>query len=385
MRIISLLEDYRKIRDSEVVDLGPHQINKSEPFPSGVIKTLDVNFDKPLSPMLRERFIFCSSWLNAYLSQDWLSLDEINKWDKNSRIVEWIDLRRENSYPGEPLEDLQPRDISIFAINPHEPEEIYLTWDGDSEEPRLWHYFGAEFYTFNSFERFLLYINKIIGDEKMPKILVVEDDEKIIRILKIQLEHQQFDITIENDGIEAMNNVDKNRDVYDLIILDLGLPGMSGNRLCKNIRKISETPIIVLSARNSVEEKVELLQNGASDYITKPFDMNELSARIQVNIRKQKKENLTYKDIDINVANYTAKISNEQISLSKTEFELLKILVEHSEEVVTRDQIIEKLWGWDASDNLLDSTMKKLRQKIPENYIKTMRGIGYILKYEDKN
>ena len=93
------------------------------------------------------------------------SLDEINKWDKNSRIVEWIDLRRENSYPGEPLEDLQPRDISIFAINPHEPEEIYLTWDGDSEEPRLWHYFGAEFYTFNSFERFLLYINKIIGDE----------------------------------------------------------------------------------------------------------------------------------------------------------------------------------------------------------------------------
>jgi two-component system, OmpR family, response regulator ArlR len=228
-------------------------------------------------------------------------------------------------------------------------------------------------------------LNKIIGDEKMPKILVVEDDEKIIRILKIQLEHQQFDITIENDGIEAMNNVDKNRDVYDLIILDLGLPGMSGNRLCKNIRKISETPIIVLSARNSVEEKVELLQNGASDYITKPFDMNELSARIQVNIRKQKRENLTYKDIDINVANYTAKISNEQISLSKTEFELLKILVEHSEEIVTRDQIIEKLWGWDASDNLLDSTMKKLRQKIPENYIKTMRGIGYILKYEDKN
>ena len=228
-------------------------------------------------------------------------------------------------------------------------------------------------------------LNKVIEDGIMSKILVVEDDEKIIRILKIQLEHQQFDITIENDGIEAMNNVDKNRDVYDLIILDLGLPGMSGNRLCKNIRKISETPIIVLSARNSVEEKVELLQNGASDYITKPFDMNELSARIQVNIRKQKRENLTYKDIDINVANYTAKISNEQISLSKTEFELLKILVEHSEEIVTRDQIIEKLWGWDASDNLLDSTMKKLRQKIPENYIKTMRGIGYILKYEDKN
>ena len=226
-------------------------------------------------------------------------------------------------------------------------------------------------------------LNKVIEDGIMSKILVVEDDEKIIRILKIQLEHQQFDITIEKDGIEAMNNVDKNRDVYDLIILDLGLPGMSGNKLCKNIRKISETPIIVLSARNSVEEKVELLQNGAGDYITKPFDISELSARILVNIRKQKKENLIYKDIDINVDNYTVKISNELVSLSKTEFELLKILVEYKEEIVTRDQIIEKLCGWDASDNLLDSTMKKLRQKIPENYIKTMRGIGYILKYEN--
>ena len=226
-------------------------------------------------------------------------------------------------------------------------------------------------------------LNKVIEDGIMSKILVVEDDEKIIRILKIQLEHQQFDITIEKDGIEAMNNVDKNRDVYDLIILDLGLPGMSENKLCKNIRKISETPIIVLSARNSVEEKVELLQNGAGDYITKPFDISELSARILVNIRKQKKENLIYKDIDINVDNYTVKISNELVSLSKTEFELLKILVEYKEEIVTRDQIIEKLWGWDASDNLLDSTMKKLRQKIPENYIKTMRGIGYILKYEN--
>ena len=165
-------------------------------------------------------------------------------------------------------------------------------------------------------------LNKVIEDGIMSKILVVEDDEKIIRILKIQLEHQQFDITIEKDGIEAMNNVDKNRDVYDLIILDLGLPGMSGNKLCKNIRKISETPIIVLSARNSVEEKVELLQNGAGDYITKPFDISELSARILVNIRKQKKENLIYKDIDINVDNYTVKISNELVSLSKTEFEM---------------------------------------------------------------
>ena len=218
----------------------------------------------------------------------------------------------------------------------------------------------------------------------MPKILVVEDDEKLIRILKVQLEYRKYEVFVEENGIDALNHIDKNRELYDLIILDLGLPGMSGNKLCKKIKNISEVPIIILSARNSVEEKVELLQNGANDYITKPFDIEELNARINVNIRKEKNETLTYEKIYLNLDNYTVKVFDEMISLSKTEFELLKILVEHSEEIVTRNQIIEKIWGWDASDNLLDSTMKKLRQKIPYNFIKTIRGIGYILKDENK-
>ena len=218
----------------------------------------------------------------------------------------------------------------------------------------------------------------------MPKILVVEDDEKLIRILKVQLEYRKYEVFVEENGIDALNHIDKNRELYDLIILDLGLPGMSGNKLCKKIKNISEVPIIILSARNSVEEKVELLQNGANDYITKPFDIEELNARINVNIRKEKNETLTYEKIYLNLDNYTVKVFDEMISLSRTEFELLKILVEHSEEIVTRNQIIEKIWGWDASDNLLDSTMKKLRQKIPYNFIKTIRGIGYILKDENK-
>ncbi len=218
----------------------------------------------------------------------------------------------------------------------------------------------------------------------MPKILVVEDDEKLIRILKVQLEYRKYEVFVEENGIDALNHIDKNRELYDLIILDLGLPGMSGNKLCKKIKNISEVPIIILSARNSVEEKVELLQSGANDYITKPFDIEELNARINVNIRKEKNETLTYEKIYLNLDNYTVKVFDEMISLSRTEFELLKILVEHSEEIVTRNQIIEKIWGWDASDNLLDSTMKKLRQKITYNFIKTIRGIGYILKDENK-
>ena len=135
----------------------------------------------------------------------------------------------------------------------------------------------------------------------MPKILVVEDDEKLIRILKVQLEYRKYEVFVEENGIDALNHIDKNRELYDLIILDLGLPGMSGNKLCKKIKNISEVPIIILSARNSVEEKVELLQSGANDYITKPFDIEELNARINVNIRKEKNETLTYEKIYLNL------------------------------------------------------------------------------------
>ena len=121
----------------------------------------------------------------------------------------------------------------------------------------------------------------------MGRILVIEDDEKLVRILKLQLEHQKYEVNVEKDGIDALNNIDRRREYYDLVTLDLSLPGMEGNRLCRQIRKISDVPIIVLSARSSVEEKVELLKSGANDYVTKPFDIQELIARIEVNIRKE--------------------------------------------------------------------------------------------------
>ena len=218
----------------------------------------------------------------------------------------------------------------------------------------------------------------------MKKILVIEDEEKLVRILKLQLEHQKYEVTVERDGIDALNNIDRHRDYYDLITLDLSLPGMEGNKLCKYIRKISDVPIIVLSARSSVEEKVELLKSGANDYVTKPFDINELLARIEVNIRKNKIVEISYKDIVLNLDNYEVKIDGKEILFSKTEYELLKLLLENSEKIVTRDKIAEKIWGWETSDNLIDSTMKKLRQKIGKNIIKTMRGIGYKLENEEE-
>ena len=214
----------------------------------------------------------------------------------------------------------------------------------------------------------------------MGKILIVEDEKKISRILKLQLERKNHKITIIENGIDALNEIHKKRDFYDLMLLDLGLPSMEGNEVSKNVRKISKVPIIVVSAKNNVEEKVDLLKSGASDYVTKPFDFLELEARININIRKEKISQITYKTLTLNLQNYSLYLENVPILLTKTEFELVKLLIENKEEIVLRDKIIEKIWGWEASDNLLDSTIKKIRQKLGKEKIKTVRGIGYILK-----
>ena len=214
----------------------------------------------------------------------------------------------------------------------------------------------------------------------MGKILIVEDDKKISRILKLQLERKNHEITIIENGIDALNEIGRKRDFYDLILLDLGLPSMEGNEVCKNVRKISKVPIIVVSAKNNIEEKVELLKSGASDYVTKPFDFLELEARININIRKEKKSQIIYKTLKLNMENYSASLEDIPILFTKTEFELVKLLIEKKEEIVLRDKIVEKIWGWEASDNLLDSTIKKIRQKLGKEKIKTVRGIGYVLK-----
>ena len=214
----------------------------------------------------------------------------------------------------------------------------------------------------------------------MGKILIVEDDKKISRILKLQLERKNHEITIIENGIDALNEINGKREFYDLILLDLGLPSMEGNEVCKNVRKISKVPIIVVSAKNNIEEKVELLKSGASDYVTKPFDFLELEARININIRKEKISQIIYKTLKLNMENYSASLEDTPILLTKTEFELVKLLIENKEEIVLRDKIVEKIWGWEASDNLLDTTIKKIRQKIGKEKIKTVRGIGYILK-----
>ena len=213
----------------------------------------------------------------------------------------------------------------------------------------------------------------------MSNILIVEDDEKLAKILKIQLEHEGFHAENSYTGLDAIERIE-NHEKFDLILLDLGLPDLEGNRVCKNISSVSTIPIIVVSARNAIEEKVDLLAIGAVDYVTKPFDMLELSARIRVHLKKDALLILKYDDLEMDVSNYVMKKDGVILNLSRTEFDLLKLFLLNKETLLKRERIISDIWGWNASSNLLDVTIKNLRQKLGREYIQTIRGIGYSLK-----
>ena len=217
----------------------------------------------------------------------------------------------------------------------------------------------------------------------MPKILIVEDDEKLAKILKIQLEHRGFQVENAYTGLEAVEKAENSKDI-DLILLDLGLPDIEGNRVCKTISSAVHVPIIVVSARSHIEDKVELLTIGAVDYVTKPYDILELEARIKIHLKKDFSEILKYADLELDTVSFTFAKSGILIALSKTEFDMMKLFLENQNIVLKRERIIDEIWGWNASSNLLDVTMKNLRQKLGKDYIITVRGIGYSLKREQQ-
>ena len=217
----------------------------------------------------------------------------------------------------------------------------------------------------------------------MPKILVVEDDEKLAKILKIQLEHKGFQVENAYTGLEAVEKAENDQSI-DLILLDLGLPDIEGNRVCKSISSATRIPIIVVSARSHIEDKVELLTIGAVDYVTKPYDILELEDRIKIHLKKDFSDILKYGDLEMNINNFTLTKAGIPVSLSKTEFDMMKLFLENQNILLKREKIINEIWGWNASSNLLDVTMKNLRQKLGKDYIITVRGIGYSLKREQQ-
>ncbi|MBP1224465.1 response regulator transcription factor [Flavobacterium sp. 1355] len=215
-------------------------------------------------------------------------------------------------------------------------------------------------------------------------ILIVEDELGIIQFLQQGLKEEGYLVTTANDGSKGFELVQNQQ--FDLILLDWMLPKINGLDLCKAIRvKDKTTPIIFLTARDTIQETIEGLKAGANDYIKKPFSFEELVERIKVHFRNLKvPETLSLGTITIDSSKHIVLKNEEEVALTQREFELLKYLIQNKGKVCTRNQILRDVWGinfeYDTGviDVFMNAIRKKLNLKIEEDYIKTIRGIGYI-------
>lgn len=220
----------------------------------------------------------------------------------------------------------------------------------------------------------------------MKKILIIEDESNISDFVKMELEYEGYEAEISEDGKEGL--IKALREDYDLIVLDLMLPGISGLEVCRRLKKEKDIPVIMLSAKDSVMDKVAGLQIGADDYIAKPFAIEELIARIQVIFRRMEKVKsniIKFKDLSIQLESRTVMKNEEKINLTNKEYELLILLLNNKGKVVTRDNILNEVWGYDyyAGTNVVDVYVSYLRNKLDEKnkeaYIETVRAVGYII------
>ena len=221
----------------------------------------------------------------------------------------------------------------------------------------------------------------------MKNILLIEDDLKICRLLELRLKEHSFYIESVQNGKDGIIKILKKD--YNLILLDLMLPGMQGEEICKEIRKISKVPIIVISAKDNITSKLALFEIGADDYVTKPFNIDELIARIKVMLRNKGEYStgslLNYASIKMDKNENQVFITEKEVNLSKTEYDLLYYFLINKEIVLSRETILSKVWGYDyiGNEKIVDVYVSYLRSKIEIEGIKlihTVRGVGYILK-----
>ena len=219
------------------------------------------------------------------------------------------------------------------------------------------------------------------------KILIVEDEKKLSRFIELELQHEGYRTTVAFTGKEAVS--DALAENFDLILLDIMIPEPDGIAVFKKILSIMQVPIIFLTAKAQTSEKVEGLDSGAVDYITKPFEIEELLARIRANLRNrfiEKGEILRYDDLEINKRTHAVMRGGQPIELRKKEFQLLTYFMENAEKVLDRDEILNKVWDLEfcQSSNIIDVHIRHLREKIDDGFkrklIHTVRGYGYVFK-----
>lgn len=227
----------------------------------------------------------------------------------------------------------------------------------------------------------------------MSRILIIEDEENLARFVELELKHDGYETDVELDsrqGLDAALNQD-----FDVILLDLMLPELNGLEVARRVREVKDTPIIIMTARDSVIDRVSGLDHGADDYIVKPFAIEELLARVRALLRRISIEGdansvhqttVTYKDLTIEKENRVVRRGDEVINLTKREYELLLILMENINVVMSRKELLSKVWGYDSKveTNVVDVYIRYLRNKIDrpgeKSYIQTVRGTGYVIR-----
>ncbi len=223
------------------------------------------------------------------------------------------------------------------------------------------------------------------------KILLVEDDAKIARFVELELTHEGYAVTKSADGREALSLAEDGG--FDLMLLDIMLPGLNGLEVLRRLRKTSDLPVIMLTARDAVMDKVSGLDSGADDYITKPFAIEELLARIRVVFKKrgglaQRTRKMTVKGVTIDTDRYEVTCGGELVELNHREYELVRILMENKNIVMNRQQLMNSVCGYDymGETNIIDVYVRHIRSKIDDRFgfrfITTVRGVGYAVKEE---
>ncbi len=233
-------------------------------------------------------------------------------------------------------------------------------------------------------------------EENKKRILIVEDEKNIALTLAYNLMQAGYAYDVATDGEEGLEKALSGR--FDLILLDLMLPKLDGFTVCRKVREKLTTPIIILTARVEEVDKIMGLDTGADDYVTKPFAINELLSRIRANIRRAggelinadaaASETIKIRELTIDTARYYVCRGDEQIDLTKKEYELLLFLVRHPDEVFTREELLKQVWGYDGffgDTQSVDVTVSRLRSKLEANpskpeYLFTKRGVGYYFK-----
>lgn len=226
------------------------------------------------------------------------------------------------------------------------------------------------------------------------KILLIEDEVKLARFVELELKYEGYDVKVCHDGRDGFEEFQNEN--YDLILLDLMLPGLNGIEICRRIRKLSDIPIIMLTAKDEVIDKVAGLDSGADDYVTKPFAIEELLARMRVALKRVRPEPMvkniyTCEDLVIDDDKHLVKVGENVVDLTKKEYDLLLYLLKSKNIVLSREQILNKVWGYNyiGETNVVDVYIRYLRSKIDEpfnkKFIHTIRGVGYYIKDDEQD